>query len=72
MPPCERQVNDFELWFSTASDAMQQEALVILRKCAEELGVTVIYNHLAVVEDAFFTKNTFDLLTSCRPQFALN
>ena len=72
MPLHDPQVNDFELWFATATDEAQREALASLRKCAEELGVTVIYTHSIAFEDTLVTENTLDLLAGRRPQFPLN
>lgn len=72
MSPCLSKVNEFELWFHTASDATQREVLNQLRKRAQDLGVTVVYHHLAAVEDAFAAENPLDLLTGLQPQITLN
>lgn len=66
------QISEFEVWFHSASDEAQREALAVLRRSVEELGVTVTYTHSIAFEDSLITEDALDLLTGRRPQFPLD
>lgn len=72
MPPCTPKVSEFAVWFASVPDETQREVLVMLRKRAADLGVTVTYTHLTAVEDTFTAEDALDLFTGRPPQLSLN